>query len=115
MKESLQYIKAAKLIDFLAWFSLAFGVLMTLFSLFIVSEFKINHIYALVFLIVFPVFMFYISAAIKEHKIWGRNSGIVLGILYLFGFPIGTVVGAYILWKLIWGWEIKNYNLNKSG
>ncbi len=115
MNESLQYIKAAKLIDFLAWFSLVFGVLVTLFSLSIVSDFKINHIYALVFLIVLPVFMFYISNAIKEHKIWGRNSGIVLGILYLFGFPIGTVVGAYILWKLIWGWEIKDYNSLKNG
>jgi hypothetical protein len=112
MKEQLPYIKAAKFIKFLAWLSIIFGVFATIFLFFPLftesgTEFKINHIYAFVFLIILPVLMFYISNAIRDHKDWGRNSGIALGVLYLFGFPIGTVLGAYILWKLIWGWEIK--------
>lgn len=46
-----------------------------------------------------------VGTAIKEHKNWGRTVGIVLGIIHLFGFPIGTLIGAYILWCLIKGWE----------
>lgn len=35
-----------------------------------------------------------------RHKSWGRILAIVLGILNLINFPIGTVIGAYTLWVL---------------
>lgn len=31
---------------------------------------------------------------------WARIAGIVLGILSLPGFPVGTLIGAYALWVL---------------
>jgi hypothetical protein len=34
------------------------------------------------------------------HKSWGRVLGIVVGILNLINFPIGTLIGAYTLWVL---------------
>ncbi|WDP88704.1 MAG: hypothetical protein HUN04_02705 [Desulfobacter sp.] len=52
-----------------------------------------------------PFLFFKIGSAIKEHKDWGRIVGIILAVVMLFGFPIGTIVGAYILWCLIKGWE----------
>ena len=42
-----------------------------------------------------------VGEAIKEHKDWGRTAGIILGAIQLFGFPVGTIIGAYILWCLI--------------
>src|SRR5436190_8953224 len=34
------------------------------------------------------------------HKSWGRILAIVMGILNVINFPIGTVIGAYTLWVL---------------
>lgn len=53
------------------------------------------------------IFHFVLGKAIKEHKEWGRVVGTVLGFLQLFGFPIGTIIGAYVLWCLIKGWDDK--------
>ena len=46
-----------------------------------------------------------VGSAIKEHKDWGRTVGIILGIIQLIGFPVGTIIGAYILWCLVKGWN----------
>jgi hypothetical protein len=35
----------------------------------------------------------------KQHE-WGRIGAIVLAVLRLFSFPIGTLIGALILWYL---------------
>jgi hypothetical protein len=34
-------------------------------------------------------------------KSWGRILAIVVGVLGLFNFPIGTLIGAYTLWVLL--------------
>ena len=34
-------------------------------------------------------------------KSWGRILAIVVGILGIFNFPIGTLIGAYTLWVLL--------------
>jgi predicted exporter len=59
----------------------------------------------LVVIVGLTVFQLIMGTAVKEHKDWGRIVGIIYGILTLFGFPIGTLVGAYILWCLLKGWE----------
>lgn len=35
------------------------------------------------------------------HKAWGRVLAIVVGILGLINFPIGTAIGIYALWVLL--------------
>lgn len=50
-------------------------------------------------------FNLYVGKAIHDHKDWARIAGIVMGVLHLPGFPVGTLVGAYVLWCLITGWE----------
>lgn len=61
---------------------------------------------ALIFMLLASVFMLYLGAAVKRHENWGRTAGIVLAIIQLFGFPIGTILGGYILWCLIKGWDV---------
>lgn len=51
-------------------------------------------------------FMLTLGTAIKDHKTWGRAVGMVIAVIQLIGFPIGTLIGAYILWCLIAGWAI---------
>ena len=46
-----------------------------------------------------------LGSAIKKHKDWSRIGGIVYGVLLLFLFPVGTVIGALILHWLIKGWD----------
>ncbi len=55
--------------------------------------------------IAFNYFLFALGKAIKEHKEWGRKVGIGYGAIQLLGFPLGTLLGAYILWCLIKGWD----------
>lgn len=38
---------------------------------------------------------------IRNLKSWGRIMGIVLGAIGLIGFPVGTIISAYILYLLI--------------
>ena len=59
----------------------------------------------LALIVLFVFFQLALGTAIKQHKEWGRNVGIAYGVLLLFGFPIGTIVGAYILYCLIKGWD----------
>jgi hypothetical protein len=35
------------------------------------------------------------------HKVWGRYLAIVVAILGLVNFPIGTLIGVYTLWVLM--------------
>jgi hypothetical protein len=48
--------------------------------------------------------LFFIAGAVMRHQTWGRYAGIAYGLLSLLGVPLGTIVGAYILWQLIGGW-----------
>ena len=108
------YVKAARLIRFVSWVqvclitSIILAVLMPVFHRqhdqsgpFPVVIFVCGHL-AILSLI---VFQFKLSTAIKQHKQWGKTAGIVLGVLWLFGIPIGTVLGSFVLYYLISGWE----------
>jgi len=37
---------------------------------------------------------------ISQEKNWGRVVGIIAAILAIFEFPLGTIFGGYLLWKL---------------
>jgi hypothetical protein len=52
-----------------------------------------------------PASMFLIYWGLEWQKKWARIWGIILAIAVLFAFPIGTVLGAYIIWALTAGWE----------
>jgi hypothetical protein len=41
----------------------------------------------------------------KESKPWARTSSMVISVLLLFGFPLGTLVGIYLLSNTWRSWE----------
>ncbi len=65
----------------------------------------VGDIFFLIFFFLLTYFQFVLGTALKQHKQWGRKVGIGYAILQLFGFPIGTIAGAYILYCLIKGWD----------
>jgi hypothetical protein len=108
-----KYERAGRLFRLLGWLSLIFGAIAIaiplLTSLSEISQAPIGSLIPLLSLVVvvvgMSIFQLKVGAAIKEHKDWGRTAGIILGIIQLIGFPIGTIIGAYILWCLIKGWN----------
>jgi hypothetical protein len=40
------------------------------------------------------------ARGISQEKNWGRIVGIIAAILAFFEFPLGTIFGGYLLWKL---------------
>jgi hypothetical protein len=59
--------------------------------------------------VVFPLLVatlqYYVGRSIIRGQPWSRKVGIVWSILLLFGFPIGTALGAYVLYALIGHWD----------
>jgi hypothetical protein len=38
---------------------------------------------------------------LQKRKEWARILTIILAVIHLFGFPIGTAIGGYTLWVLL--------------
>jgi hypothetical protein len=45
------------------------------------------------------------GVAVTQGQSWGRFVGMAFGAASLFGFPIGTAVGIYLLWSLGLRWS----------
>jgi hypothetical protein len=41
------------------------------------------------------------SLALLNYRPWGRTAVIILSVLRLFAFPLGTIFGVYSLWALL--------------
>lgn len=52
------------------------------------------------FLLLFGVPILLAGWGLLKHKRWSRVLALVLAILGLFLFPIGTIVGIYVIWVL---------------
>jgi len=50
------------------------------------------------------VLLHFTSKGLLEQKKWARIVTIVLGILMLFGFPVGTIVGVILIYGTTKGW-----------
>ena len=107
------YEKAGRVIRLLAWIScisviaIAAAVLIPLFANARQTEAGPIVVVVIVSALIalFVYFQLALGTAIKQHKGWGRKVGIGYGVILLFGFPIGTIVGAYCLYCLIKGWD----------
>ena len=103
------YVKAGRMIRLFAWIILVaeVGIILALAIPVIAGrgQFTIKLILLILFSVGSAVFQLILGQAIKEHRQWGRTVGIIFGVLWLFGFPIGTLLGGYILWCLIKGWD----------
>ncbi|OGP66447.1 MAG: hypothetical protein A2Z19_06185 [Deltaproteobacteria bacterium RBG_16_54_18] len=107
------YAKAGRIIRLLAWISgisvlaIAAAVLVPLIAKPQPAEAGPIAVLmiVLVLIVLFVYFQLTLGGAIKQHKEWGRNVGIGYSVILLFGFPIGTIVGIYVLYCLIKGWD----------
>src|SRR4051794_10976359 len=106
------YEKAGRVIRLFAWITLtmmsiaSIGILLSVIGAHDKAPSELPVVlFIIVLLLSVQIFSLFVGKAIKEHKDWGRTAGIVYGILYLIGFPIGTIIGAYLLWCLIKGWD----------
>lgn len=61
--------------------------------------------YFLLLYVLWPIALFTLGNGVKARKIWARNLGIAFGVLILLAFPIGTIIGAFILTYLIKDWQ----------
>jgi hypothetical protein len=108
----LLYKRAGTVIRVLAWISVVVvvGVVAAILIPFMVVKTpQAKSMPPFLLLMIVPVllvwFQFALANAIQAHKEWGRIVGIIYGALHLLGFPIGTIIGGYILWCLIKGWD----------
>ncbi|HEX7262044.1 MAG TPA: hypothetical protein VF258_09530 [Luteolibacter sp.] len=53
-------------------------------------------------LVIFSIFQFFVGSALRKLKSWSRIAAGILSGIGLLGFPIGTIINAYILF-LIFG------------
>ncbi|WP_428740106.1 hypothetical protein, partial [Sulfurimonas sp.] len=44
------------------------------------------------------------SKGLLKQKKWARIVTIILGVLMLFGFPVGTIVGVLLIYGTTKGW-----------
>lgn len=68
----------------------------------------------LVFMVGIGIFHIITASAMKKQKSWTRVAGIVLGILMLGSFPLGTIFGIFILIG-VFEKESENWLLNAAG
>jgi hypothetical protein len=72
-------------------------------------------------LLVFAAFTLFTANKVRKVQAIGRTLGIVISILSLFSFPLGTALGVYGLWfffgdlgKALYGSPVENYSPNYS-
>ncbi|MBI2449020.1 hypothetical protein HYV49_01865 [Candidatus Pacearchaeota archaeon] len=58
------------------------------------------------FIFAFGVFQFFVAGGLLKKESWARTSAIVLGILMLFSFPIGTFIGIITIYFLVFNREV---------
>lgn len=108
----IQYKKAAKLIQILAGIETL--LILVLFSIVIINQYNESHQLpqpgSLVGLLIFlyPIFQVITARAVMEHKKWGQVVAIIMAVLLLCAFPIGTILGIYILVCLTKGWNLQD-------
>lgn len=63
---------------------------------------------ATVFMLILGIIYIILGKAIKKFKLWAKVVQIILAIIGLFSFPIGTIIGIFMLWVLLIKKETKN-------
>jgi len=100
--------KAARIFRLLSWLQIILCILILVAILIpTISEGR-NPVgplaIGMVFLII-PWLYRKLAAGIDAKREWARTVGIIVGVLMLAGVPIGTLIGGYLLYLLIGGWD----------
>jgi hypothetical protein len=105
-------VKAGRLFKLLGWLGIIGGVALTAAMAIPVflkggGDAAVIGMMAMgfAFFVVLGVAHLFVGSALKEQKNWARIVGIVYGAVSLIGFPVGTVIGAFLLWWLVKQWN----------
>jgi len=63
-----------------------------------------DYYFIFMLLLAVPISLFFVARGIFARREWARWAGMIYGFLTLFGIPIGTIIGGYVLWQLKKGW-----------
>jgi len=100
-------IKVARAHRALSWLYALFAVLLAYLAVSMRSESDLMflYVYLVLFALVFAAHHFTARGA-RECKPWARISSTVLACLMLLGFPIGTIIGIYLLVNTWRPWDV---------
>ena len=59
------------------------------------------------FILIFGVFQFFVASGLLRKELWSKTAALVLGILMLFGFPIGTFIGIVTIYFLVFNKKVR--------
>jgi hypothetical protein len=62
-----------------------------------------------VILLLLAILYFKIAQALWRHEPWGRVAAIVIGVIELFSFPLGTLLGGFAVW--FYGFSVEGKGL----
>ena len=103
-------VQAGRLIRAIGWFQLTVALSFAAYLLFEVLSSRDPRLdpshewYPLVaFALALGATYLFVGSALKKHASWSRWAGGILAIFALLYFPVGTVLGSFVLWFLIRG------------
>jgi hypothetical protein len=82
------------------WFYIVVFLAIVSAFLAIVGNSSIKDVYVFLPVLILPAIHFWVAGALVAGKPWGRALSIFFGILLLFGFPLGTILGVILLMQL---------------
>lgn len=104
----LPYQKAGRVIRLMAWLgtfaTVVIGIAILLPPLSTDKPLPLELVPLLLVAAILAGVPFLIAAGVLRHATWGRYTGIAYGLISLFAFPLGTIVGLYVLAQLVFGW-----------
>lgn len=102
-------VKAGRLIRMFGWVNLTFtlGVIAAVGIVTLTDSELIPEWNWLVFApaIVLSLVYLLVGAGIKSYKTWAKITGAALAVFSLLIFPIGTLIGIFVLVYLVRGWK----------
>ena len=102
-------VRAGRLLRLLGWLTLIFvvtvGASIAIPTIVRGDPFPQEAILGLVVAFLVVVAYFVVGDGVKKYRPWAKIAGVVVSLLSLASVPIGTVIGAIILFYLIRGWR----------
>jgi hypothetical protein len=103
------HIKTARVHGAISWLYLVIGLLACTFPYMLYQHNANGNLLEIVPALIFPglfLLLFTVHRVIangaRQRKEWARIATIVIGIISLMGFPVGTMIGVYLLINSSW-------------
>ncbi len=105
-KQPTAYVLSIIALQVLMWIQIvAFVIMFALYLLAIDSGLPFGIFEWLVLLNLASIILYhYVIKGLKNVRKWSRITAIVLGVLMLFGFPLGTIIGILLIYGMTKGW-----------